>query len=224
MKQILAAALLTILPASPLAGQADTAAAYGVRAGDQVETIFYTAGGESLAQVTGNRIVDRDGNLFYPFVGTVHVSGLDAAAIRNLLVDKFTPFYKDPVVTVNVKLKVNITGVVTNPGHYLLDPTTTVADALATAGGTGFEFTANFGGGVPADLEHVRILREGQAIVLDLRPESADTTPLTMRVQSGDWIFVPARARSQIRDDISFWSGIVGVVTTLVGVVALFTR
>ena len=222
MNRIFALAALALAVARPASGQADTATAYGLRAGDQVETTFYTAGGEPLSQVNGNRIVDRDGNLFYPFLGTVHVAGLDAAGIRNLLVGRFTPFYKDPVITVNVKLKVNVTGVVGSPGHYFFDPTTTIADALATAGGAGFEFSV--GTGAAADLQHVRLLRDGRPILMDLRPESADPAPLTMHVESGDWIFVPARARSSIRDDISFWSGVVGVLTTLVGVVVLFTR
>src|SRR5262245_27446373 len=132
---VVAAALL----APSLVAQTDGSAEYGVRPGDQVETTFYTAGGELLGSVQGNRLVDRDGNLFFPYVGTVHVEGLDAADIRALLLQKFEPFYKDPVVTVNVKLKVNITGVVGAPGHYLFDPTTTVIDAVSQAGGTGLE-------------------------------------------------------------------------------------
>jgi polysaccharide export outer membrane protein len=203
---------------SRLAAQED----YGVRPGDQIETTFYTAGGEILGSVQGNRLVDREGNLFFPFVGTVSVEGMDAGEIRELLVQKFQPFYKDPVITVNVKLQVNITGVVGSPGHYLFDPTTTIMDALAQAGGTGLEFT--IANNAAADLENARLVRDGQTSLLDLRPESPSRTMLELRIQSGDWIHVPPKARSRIRDDITFWSGVISLLTSVVAAVVLIGR
>lgn len=203
------------LAASRVGAQQD----YGVRPGDQIETTFYTAGGEALSSVQGNRLVDREGNVFFPYVGTVRVEGMDAGEIRTLLVQKFEPFYKDPVITVNVKLQVNITGVVGSPGHYLFDPTTTVVDALAQAGGTGLEFT--IANNAAADLEHARMVRDGQTIFLDLRPESPDRSVIEMRIQSGDWIHVPPKERSRLRDDITFWSGVLSLVASVAAMVVL---
>src|SRR5688572_27134776 len=138
MRRILAMVALGLcIPARARAQAAD----YGVQPGDEVETNFYTAGGEQLASVQGSRLVDREGNVFFPYIGTVRVQGLDAGEIRSLLLQKFEPFYKDPVITANVRLRVNITGVVGAPGHYLLDPTSTIVDALATAGGAGSDVT-----------------------------------------------------------------------------------
>ena len=50
------------LAASRVGAQQD----YGVRPGDQIETTFYTAGGEALSSVQGNRLVDREGNPLAP--------------------------------------------------------------------------------------------------------------------------------------------------------------
>ena len=211
---LVAAALLT----QGLGAQQD-AADYGVRPGDQVETTFYTAGGELLSSVQGSRLVDREGNLFFPYVGTVHVEGLDAGEIRGLLLQKFEPFYKDPVLTVDVKLKVNITGVVGSPGHYLFDTSTTVIDAVSQAGGTGLEFT--IANNAAADLENARLVRDGRTIILNLRPEAADPATMTMRVQSGDWIHVPPQGRSRFRDDITFWSGVISLFTSIVATIAI---
>jgi polysaccharide export outer membrane protein len=192
---------------------------YGVRPGDQIETDFYTAGGEALGSVQGNRLVDREGNVFFPYVGTVRVQGLDAGEIRVLLVQRFEPFYKDPVITVNVKLQVNVTGVVGAPGHYLFDPTTTIVDALAQAGGTGLEFT--IANNPAADLQNARVVRDGQTILLDLRPEAVNRDVLDMRIQSGDWIHVPPKGRSRLRDDITFWSGVISLLTSVVAAAVL---
>lgn len=222
MNRFLAFVLFGLL-ASPLGAQ-NTARSteYGLQPGDQVETTFYTAGGEALASVAGTRLVDREGNVFFPFIGTVHVQGSDAQVIREQLVQRFGPYYKDPVITVTVKLKVNITGIVGAPSHYLLDPTTTIVDAIAQAGGTGLEFqVAN---NAPADLEHVRLVREGQTIMMNLRPETADPRPLEMRVQSGDWIYVPPRPRSRFRDDISFYAGLLSLFTSAAAAYAILSR
>ena len=75
---------LWLVAATPALGQAE-ADAYGVRPGDQIATTLYTAGGEALAAVQGERLVDRDGNVFFPYVGTVQVEGLNAEEIRVLL-------------------------------------------------------------------------------------------------------------------------------------------
>ena len=222
MKRFAVLAAAGLVAATGLTAQTQPQGGYGLRPGDQVETTFYTAGGDALGSVGGNRIVDRDGDVFYPFIGTTKVEGLDAIGIRELLAQKFQPFYKDPVITVNVKLRVNITGIVGSPGHYLLEPTATIVDAVAQAGGTGLDFQTNAAGA--AQLEKVRLIRDGQTIILNLRPEDADPKPMEMRVQSGDWIYVPPQPRSRIRDDISFFGTLLGAVTSVVAVIVLFTK
>ena len=214
MNRMPLAVVVLCLAAGRLAGQED----YGVRPGDQIETTFYTAGGEALGSVEGNRLVDREGNVFFPYVGTIHVEGMDAGEIRTTLVEKFGPFYNDPVITVNVKLQVNITGVVGSPGHYLLDPTTTIVDALAQAGGAGLEITVS--NNAAADLQNSRLVREGRTTMIDLRPDSPNRAVLEMRIQSGDWIHVPPKERSRLRDDISFWSGVLSLVASVAAIIA----
>ena len=187
--------------------------------GDQIETDFYTAGGEPLGSVQGSRLVDRQGNVFFPYAGTVRVQGLDAEQIRTLLIREFEPFYNDPVITVNVKLKVNVTSVVGAPGHYLLDPTSTIVDALATAGGAGSEVSV--ANNTAADVANVRLVRDGQALLLDLRSETADPIAIEMQIQSGDWIHVPPQRRSRLRDDIQFWAGVLSLVTSVAAVIVI---
>ncbi len=130
--------------------------------------------------------------------------------------------YTDPVITVNVELGVNITGIVGSPGHYLLDPTATIVDALATAGGAGGEVAVS--NTVAGNPSAVRLVRDGQTIILDLRPETADPRVLAMRIQSGDWIHVPPRPRSRFRDEIQFWGSLVSLFTSMVAAVVLIGR
>jgi protein involved in polysaccharide export with SLBB domain len=217
-----AAALAFVLTAAPALAQARPGeASYGVQPGDQIITDFYTAGGEPLGSVQGERLVDRDGNVYFPYVGTVNVEGLDAPRIRDLLIQKFEPFYNDPVITVNVELSVNITGVVGSPGHYLLDPASTIVDALATAGGAGGEVA--IGNNVAGNASQVRLIRNGVTTVLDLRPENAAPEVLAMLIQSGDWIHVPPLPRSAWRDQIQFWGSALSLLTSVVAAIVLIS-
>jgi protein involved in polysaccharide export with SLBB domain len=205
---------------APLAAQE---LGYTVRPGDRVTVEVFTAAGEPVDVVSGERILDRNGDLFLPYVGTVHASGLDEISIRELLTEEYGRFYDDPVVSVDVQLRVNITGAVGRPGQYFLDPTATLVDAVAQAGGTGPELAVNTFQ-LPANPAQVRLVRDGQAYSVNLRPD--DITPETagMRVRSGDWIHVPPQDRSRIRDEITFWGSLVSFATSVAALIILTGR
>jgi protein involved in polysaccharide export with SLBB domain len=75
---------------------------------------------------------------------------------------------------------VNVLGEVQKPGLYPVDPTVSLAGAVAMAGGT----TAL------GDLHHIRVLREGQVLAAKV----AYTRSLQdMDIRSGDQIFVERR-------------------------------
>ncbi len=191
---------------------------YQLRPGDQVTVSVFTAAGQQVDVVSGQRIIDRSGDIFLPYVGTVHVAGLDETELRDLLAKRYGGFYSDPVVDVKANLRVSITGAVARPGQYFLDPTSTIVDALANAGGMGSE-VAVAANQIPADQGAVRLVRDGKTMFLDLRPGEVSDSVLTMRIKSGDWINVPTRARSHVRDDIQFWGGVLSFVTSVVGLV-----
>lgn len=196
----------------------------GVMPGDRVEIDFFTAAGNRLDEVAGTRTVDRNGRLFLPYVGTVRVEGLDAAGIRELLTGRYGEFYANPVVDVTTLLRVNVTGAVRNPGNYFLDPTSTVLDAISMA--SGMESEVQLGSGrEAADPSRVRLVRRGgELFILDLRPATATEGTLSLLVRSGDWIDVPVRTRSRVRDNIQFAGSIASVVATVVGIIVLATN
>jgi len=200
----------TVDPSSPV-----------VEPGDEVQISMFTAAGERLDEVSGTRRVDREGRLFLPYVGTVEVRGMDAATIRDVLVRRYADFYSNPVVDVETKIRVNVTGAVRQPGNYFLSPTSTVVDALATAGGTTSE--VEFSGlGAAADPSQVRLVRRGgKTRILDLRPEAPDTTVFNLLVQSGDWLHVPPRRESRWRSNLQLVSSFLSVVGSIAAIIVL---
>ncbi|RMH20818.1 MAG: hypothetical protein D6701_03455 [Gemmatimonadetes bacterium] len=212
-------ALGVLLLTAPQGVAAQEGTSPGVRPGDKVTIAFYTAAGNEMDEIAGERIVDRNGKLFLPFVGTVAVAGLDADGIRRLLTERYAEYFADPVIEVTVQIKVNVTGAVRNPGSYFLDPSSTVIDAIAEAGGTGtgLDISGQFGGA--ADISAVRLVRDGVPRIVDLDPDRAGIEVVQMPVFSGDWIHVPPKSESRLREDIQFWGGVVSLVG---GVVAVF--
>lgn len=196
---------------------------YVLRPGDKVTITVFTAGGEQVSVVSGERILDRVGDMFLPYVGTIHAAGLDQTTLRELLVSRFETFYSQPVVNVKVELRVNVTGTVGRAGQYYMDPTATIIDVLSAAGGPGSE-VSNTGYGVASDPGHVRLVRDGQTYVFSIRPDEVTAETLLLRVRSGDWIHVPARTRSRVRDEITFWGSVLSLVTGAVSLAILINR
>ena len=214
------AALLVPLSLSAQAGPAGTVV--GIQPGDEVSIRVFTAEGLQVEEVSGARIVDSQGELFLPYIGSLNVAGLSATDIRVRLAEEYSRFYDSPVVEVTSRLKVNVTGAVRAPGHYLLDPSSTLIDALAEAGGIASDIDMGYQGA--SDAGRARLVRNGQISVLDLRPETDDAEVFTLPVQSGDWIHIPIQERSRIREQVQFWSQVVGLALSTITLIVLAGR
>ena len=194
-----------------------------VQPGDQVNIAFYTAAGTRLADVSGERTVDPNGELFLPFLGTIQVVGMETADIRRLLEERYGALYSNPVVEVITNVNVNIPGAVRSPGQFYVPPSATLVDALALAGGVTSEIDLGLAGGA-SDPSRVRLVRNGVATVLDLRPLEIRPEIIDLRIQSGDWLYVPRAERSQLRERISFWGSTLTVLFTGASLIVLIAR
>lgn len=83
--------------------------------------------------------VRSDGRISLPLVGEVQATGRTPLQLEQEITSKLRNYISEPEVTVMVQQinsqKFNILGEVTKPGSYSLTNTTTVLDAIATAGG-----------------------------------------------------------------------------------------
>ncbi|MBR6140184.1 MAG: polysaccharide biosynthesis/export family protein [Bacteroidaceae bacterium] len=84
-------------------------------------------------------IVDNDGNIKFPLVGTLHLAGLTKNAAEQLIHDKIKPYMteaENPIVTVRmINYKISVMGEVARPGMFTVaNEKITILEALAQAG------------------------------------------------------------------------------------------
>lgn len=150
----------------------DPDTAVGLRPGDAVKLRMYRD-----TSLTGEFQINENGAVVLPLLGRRQVGGLSPDSLRKKLQADYAEYLKDPALDVTVLRRISILGSVKKPGLYPVDPTVSLAEALALAGGV----TPN------ADRGDIRLVRSGRVI-----REQLDRTTLigATPIQSGDRIFV----------------------------------
>ncbi|MCX7124240.1 MAG: polysaccharide biosynthesis/export family protein [Gammaproteobacteria bacterium] len=99
-----------------LSGLSASASSFGSRVNPDMSGSAASADGPNAA---GTFIVNSQGNIFYPYLGNIHVQGKSATQIHNLITRKMSHFFENPQVTVNVMAynsqRVAVTGAVEKP-------------------------------------------------------------------------------------------------------------
>jgi polysaccharide biosynthesis/export protein len=139
-------------------------------------------------------VVDHDGNLQFPFAGTLHVAGLTTAQIQEKVRAALVKPFKQPQVTVRIASfrakQVFIEGEVHTPGvQPLNDVPMTLYDAIGRAGG----FSAT------ADQSRLLLVRNGQSYRLDMTSMFENGfNPAQIVLHNGDLLRVKARDDSGV--------------------------
>jgi protein involved in polysaccharide export with SLBB domain len=131
--------------------------------------------------LSGDFPVDERGSVVFPKIGPTAVAQITTDSLKHLLVTTYSQYLRDPAIEVTFLRRVTILGAVKNPGLYPVDPTMTVSDAVALAGGP-------LPNGRPHNFE---LRRSGQRIDVDFNT----TTPIGhTTIRSGDEIYIPERS------------------------------
>ena len=149
--------------------------AVGVQPGDLIRLKVWRE-----PDMSGDALIDAAGAATLPRLGSVRVAGWPPDSLRRFLVSSYAKFLKDPAIDVTVLPRITILGAVRNAGVQNVDPTLTIADALALAGGASPD----------GKQDKVELRRRGARVPvkLNLAMRLADTP-----VRSGDQLVVPQR-------------------------------
>ena len=194
---------------------------------------FYTGSELSSSAGASQRItgyiVDNSGDINFPSLGEVHVSGLNRWELQDLIRDKLSDsgLLKDAVVTVEfLNFKISVLGEVTSPGTYTVTgDKITILQALALAR----DLT------IYGQRENVRVIREQngqrQIYVLNLTDSDIFSSP-AYYLQQNDVVYVtPSKVRAgqgEINENYfksgSFWISLASISMTTINFIIALTQ
>lgn len=161
---------------SPRTANTPTDSADILRAGDVIRLRIWRE-----PDLSGDFPVDETGMVVFPKIGPFTVSHESPKTLKAKLIGAYQVYLRNPSIDVTLLRRVNILGAVRNPGLYPIDPTVTIADALALAGGTTPE----------GHSDKVELVRNGERLTVRL---SRATRIVESPIRSGDQLYVPERS------------------------------
>ena len=195
--------LLSACSSPPPVTQNPAPAPTGIRPGDVVRVEVWRE-----ADYTHEYLVDTRGTINLPQLGLMRVAGRTPDWLTDTITAGYRRVLANPTITVTVLMRVMVTGEVGHSGVFPVDPTTSVGELLALAGGP-----------TPLGNRHkIQLVRSGRVIVTSL---DAGTVLQRSPVQSGDQLFVPRRGW-MARNGQYFINGAISVASAVT--VALLVR
>jgi polysaccharide export outer membrane protein len=190
MRQIPLLVLLALLAAPGYAQEASVvqsgSASYNLRPGDIIRIQVW-----GRDEYSGQFQVDETGHLQYPVLGTIDTREMTVGALRDTLRAGLERLFTNPFVTITPLFRIAVLGEVQTPGLFTVDPTLSVLDVVALAGGAARN----------GNLGSIRLLRAGAEEEFSYEREAlAGRTLQEIGVRSGDEIIVPRRWFT--RDDL----------------------
>lgn len=157
-------------------------------------------------EMSGQFTISMDGSVAHPLYRSVTVTGLSLPALESRLRMFLEQFEETPQFVVEPLLRVVVGGEVARPNLYTLGPETSVAQAVALAGGATERGHA----------DRIRLVRAGSTILIDLT--KADPAATQLAIRSGDEVFVDRR-RSIFREYVTPAITIVGAAAAITSAV-----
>ena len=154
-------------------------ASYTLRPGDIIRITVW--GREELS---GQFQVNEEGTIQYPLLGEINLDNLSVAEVRDSIRAGLAQLFTTPFVTITPLFRIAVLGEVRNPGLYTVDPTLSVLDIVALAGGN-----------TPVgNLNKIRVFRSsGETQVSFEEASLRGQTLQQIGVRSGDEIVVPRK-------------------------------
>jgi len=130
--------------------------------------------------LSGDFRVNEEGHVVIPMLGDLDVSHVSLDSLRHYAENTLRVDLRDPFIDITLLRRVKVLGAVMKPGLYEVDPTMTIGDVLALAGGATPEGVSGI-----VDLQQAN----GSKFKLTKRTRLAETP-----IHSGDILYIPERS------------------------------
>ncbi len=146
-----------------------------LRPGDQIKLSIWRE-----PDLSGEFQVHEHGEVVFPKIGPMRVTTLSPDSLKRTLLDAYSVYLRNPSIEITLLRRVQVLGAVRNPGLYPVDPTMTLGDVIAKAGGS-----------TPQGNTKKFELRRGSERIR--ATFTADTRVADTPLRSGDQLFIPER-------------------------------
>jgi polysaccharide export outer membrane protein len=173
----------------------------GLNPGDQIRIVVW-----KNQQLSGDFTIAANGTISHPLYREISVVGIPLSVVEDRLRTFLTRYETTPQFVVQPLVRIIVGGEVRTPNILSVPPETTIAQAVALAGG-------------PTDrglLDQVQLVRDRQVVKLDLSRPDSDVGILQIR--SGDQIIVGRRGRSSL-DIITPLTSSIAAIAAIVTVI-----
>jgi len=171
-----------LLAQSAPSGSISNAALTGLNPGDQIRIAVWRN-----PEFSGDFLVAPNGTVSHPLYREIQVTGVPLNTVEDRLRAFLTRFITSPQFVIQPLVKIIVAGEVRTPNVYAVPPETTIAQAIALAGGPTER----------GNLQKLRIIRDNQQILVDLT--RADSDVARLQIRSGDQMLLPRRGTPAIQ-------------------------
>lgn len=167
--------------------------------GDGIKISFYNID----EQIAGDYFIQDNGRIHLPYIGMVNAQTLEFAEIQSAIIEEYSKIYKNPEITIQPLMRVDIIGEVGKPGVYYLTGFETITDLISLAGG---ETTYS-------NIDNVIIVRNDSQLDVDLDAFLSGENNLNdIGLESGDKVYLPRSWWVRAGDVSAIVSGVAAVV------------
>ena len=184
---------------------------------------FLGEGGDIGRATQQTYLVDVNGNIEFPVLGTLKIGGLDRVQATELIKSLLKEYIKDPIVNVRtVNFKVTVLGEVNRPGTYTIqNDRVTILEALGLSG----DMT------IQAERRNVLVIREvnGKKTYnrVNMTSEEVFNSPVYYLTQN-DVVYVePNNSRvksSAVGPNVNATLGVISTLVTVAALIISITR
>lgn len=154
--------------------------------GDAVRIRVWELYQEQAANINldGDYPINQAGYIIMPLLGEIKVRGLTVYELMTALTDKLKQYLHNPYVEVHPLIRLTMQGAFNKPGSYRVDPSSSLWDLVAEAGGPS----------PYCDLKRIVVERGGKAVIKDMLQSFENGYSLEeIGIESGDQIIAHGR-------------------------------
>jgi len=176
-------------------------------------------GGQITATKPITYLVDNQGDITFPELGKIRVSGMTTNELKEDLIGRLKVYITNPIVTIRLEnFRVSILGEVKSPGPYNLEnEKVSIPEALAMAG----DLT------IQGKRKNILLLRttgdKVESIRLDLTDKSLFKSPYFYLAQN-DIVYVEPNKAKVNSSAIGTTSSLISIASALLSLVLILTR